>query len=170
MSAQPTLPSPTDLVQSFGGSNRYDTYLALQAHGADALPAVHAGLQNENWHVRHWCAIYLDRNGSPESLPLLLPLLHDAKHKVRVWAVHTLSCQHCQTENPIDFVPLLIERIQHDPDGQVRRMATAMLADAPDARAVPVLGQLVAEDPDPKIVLHAREGLKRYHAQHDANP
>ena len=163
----PTAPTPTELVESFAGSDRFGTYLALQQHGSDALTAVHAGLAHENWHVRHWCAIYLDRNGTPESLPLLLPLLQDPKHKVRVWAVHTLSCQHCHTENPVDFVPLLIDRIEHDPDDQVRRMATAMLADAPDDRAIPILERLVADESDRRIVLHARDGLQRLEQERD---
>lgn len=158
---------PTHLVASFGETTaRFEVYTALQALGPSALPAVYAGLQHEDWHVRHWCAIYLDRNGEAASLSHLLPLLHDPVAKVRLWAVHGLACQHCHGyAEQIDFVPLLIERIENDENRQVRKMAVAMLADSPpDARVPPVFEAVLARETDARIRLHATRGLEKYRA------
>ena len=136
----------------------------LEALGADALPAVRAGLGHGHWQVRRWCAIYLDHHADVPSLHSLVPLLHDPKSKVRLWAVHSLACDRCkQGENPIDVVPLLIERIELDESIRVRRLATATLAylTAADRRAVPVFEALLRDENDRKLRLHAGLGLMR---------
>lgn len=160
------LAAPAQLVASFGTTKeRFAVYTALQGHGPAALPAVHAGLRHDDWHVRHWCAIYLDRHGAPASLAHLLPLLHDPVAKVRLWAVHSLACQHCHAPAEIDVIPLLIERVANDDNGQVRKMAVIMLADAlPDACLVPVFEEILARESDPKTRLHAARGLEKHRA------
>ena len=157
-------PTPSELVDSFvEGSTRFDSYLALQEHGEDALPAVREGLKHGNWHVRQWCAIYLDHYADPASLELLVPLLRDPKSKVRLWAVHSIACDNCKDhENCLDVVPHLIERIELDESVRVRRMAVAMLAvRKPDVRAVPVLKSLHSEE-DRKLRTHAERTLGIY--------
>ena len=84
---------------------------------------------------------------------------------MRLWAVQSISCDKCMVgENPIDVVPLLIERIEVDESIRVRRMATAMLGHECgfDARVIPVLKRILVEEDDRKLRLHAERGLKRY--------
>jgi len=136
----------------------------LAALGDDALPAVRAGLRHGHWQVRRRCAIYLDHYADVPSLYSLVPLLRDPKSKVRLWAVHSLSCDRCkQGDNPIDVVPLLIERVEVDESIRVRRLAASSLAylSVPDARVVPVLQALLREEGDEKLRLHAALGLMR---------
>ena len=158
--------APEELVAEFAnGENRMPALLALYARGPDALPAVRDGLRSENWQIRRWCAIFADNFADGETLQALKPLLHDPKAEVRLWAVHSLSCENCKDgPNPVDAVPLLLERIEHDPSTKVRRQAVAMLAHhrSPDARVVPAFKKIVAEESDRKLRLHAEQGLKRY--------
>jgi HEAT repeat protein len=92
---------------------RWAALRALEALGTAALPAVREGLRDGRSEVRRWCAIHLDHHGDLGSLEALVPLLREPKSKVRLWAVHSLSCDRCKTgENPIDVVPLLEERIR----------------------------------------------------------
>ena len=84
---------------------------------------------------------------------------------MRVWAVHSLSCESCKDgPNPIDAVPLLLERIELDESINVRRQAVAMLAHhrTPDPRVLPVFKRVMANEDDRKLRLHANHGLKRY--------
>ena len=76
-----------------------------------------------------------------------------------------MSCESCKDgRNPIDAVPLLLERIELDTSIKVRRQAVAMLAHhrTPDARVLPVFNKIMAEDDDRKLRRHAEQGLKRY--------
>ena len=142
---------------------RENAYAALENLGATALPAVREGLRHGNWQVRRWCAIFLDHRADPLSLEVLVPLLRDPKSNVRMWAVHSLSCERCKDgQNPIDAVPLLLERIESDESVRVRRMATAMVAyGRPDRRTISVFKALLARETDRKIRLHASLGLMR---------
>ncbi len=66
------------LVSSFtDAATRVDTLMRLQALGEAALSAVREGLKHPDWHVRHWCAIYLDRGADPDTLKDLVRLLTD---------------------------------------------------------------------------------------------
>jgi HEAT repeat protein len=157
--------SAAELVESFARSEgRFDTYTALVARGTAALPAVRRGLKHDDWQVRRWCAICLDRLADSDALGDLVPLLVDPKAQVRLWAVHSLACDHCKddVECPVDVVPLLIERAEDDESVRVRRMAVIMLGtEHMDPRAVPVLQRILEEEEDRKILLHAEEGLLR---------
>jgi HEAT repeat protein len=156
---------PAALVESFATSTtRVQALSRLQALGAAALPAVRAGLKHPDWHVRHWCAIYLDHDGDRDSLGDLIPLLSDPATKVRLWAVHSISCEGCKAQGcGMDVVPLLIERLEKDTSSRVRKMAVAMLASLPpDARVVPALKAALNNETDGKIRLHADLGLRKY--------
>ena len=158
--------TPEELVAEFAnGQHRMPAFLALYRRGATVLPALRQGLRHANWQVRRWCAILADNFADAETLRALTPLLHDPRADVRVWAVHSLSCEGCKSgPNPIDVIPLLLERIEQDPNIKVRRQAVAMLAHhrTPDARVLPIFKKLVAEDADHKLRRHAEQGLKRY--------
>jgi HEAT repeat protein len=160
-------PDPAALVSSFANAAlRVATLSRLQQLGDAALPAVRDGLKHPDWHIRHWCAIYLDRGADPETLRDLVPLLTDPEPRVRLWAIHSISCEHCKEYGcPIDVVPLLIERAERDPVKRVRKMAIAMLASLPrDARIPPVFERALAVEPDAKVRLHATLGLQKYSA------
>jgi len=105
---QPQLPSdPLGLVDALAApETRFLAYHALVALGEEALPAVRSGLGHGNWQVRKWTAMVLDRVADAESLAALVPLLRDPKADVRLWAVHSLSCEHCKDEVacPVDAI------------------------------------------------------------------
>ena len=155
-----------ELVAEFANAkNRMAAFLSLYSLGPKALPAVREGLKHSNWQIRRWSAIFADNFADGETLRALTPLLRDPKAEVRVWAVHSLSCESCKDgPNPIDAIPLLLERVEQDADIKVRRQAVAMLAHhrAPDARVLPVFKKIVSEEDDRKLKLHAEQGLKRY--------
>ena len=155
-----------ELVAEFANSeNRFAAFLALYARGDEVLPVIREGLEHANWHIRHWCAIVADNFADFETLYALVPLLHDPKSQVRLWAVHSLACESCKDgPNPIDTIPLLLARIKEDESIKVRRQAVAMLAHhrAPDHRVLPVFQEIMANEEDQKLRLHAEHGLKRY--------
>jgi hypothetical protein len=83
--------------------------------GGEALPAIREGFCHGTWLVRKWSAMYLAHHADAKSLTAVLPLLRDQKNQVQLWAVHSLACHTCKLgDNPIDIVPLLIERIELD--------------------------------------------------------
>ncbi len=156
---------PRTLVQQLAiREQRWPAYQALDALGSRAIPALVEGLRDDHWDVRRWCLAVLDHNGGPEVRPLVLPLLHDPKSKVRVWAVHTLACDRCMAgENPVDAVPHLIERLWQDDSIRVRRMASAMLSmQQPDERVESALREILERETDRKLRLHAAWGLRVY--------
>ena len=158
--------TPAELVAEFAHTkHRMAAFLALYAHGDDVLPVVREGLTHENWQIRRWCALFADNVADAETLRALVPLLRDPMSKVRVWAVHSLSCESCKDgPNPVDAIPLLLERIELDESIKVRRQAVAMLAHhrTPDPRVLPVFNRIMADKGDRKLRLHAAQGLKRY--------
>ena len=63
----------------------------------------------------------------------------------------------------MDFVPLLVERIEVDESIRVRRMAVCMLGQAPpDMRALPILKRIIAEEEDRKLLGHVERQLQRF--------
>jgi len=157
---------PIALVDALARADeRFDAYLQLRRLGEAALPALRDGLRHGHWEVRRWSAICLDQVADAEALEALVPLLRDPKSKVRLWAVHSIACEHCKpgVTCPVDVVPLLIDRVEHDDSIRVRRMAVAMLGtDFADRRALSVFGAILREETDRKLRLHAERGLARY--------
>jgi HEAT repeat protein len=160
--------TPDELVAEFAhGQHRMPAFLALYSRGKEAVPAIRAGLTHSDWNIRRWCASLADNFADAELFQALIPLLNDPKAEVRVWAVHSLSCETCKDgPNPIDAVPLLLDRIESDESMKVRRQAASMLAHhrSPDVRVLPVFQRLLAEENDRKLRLHAEQGIKRYAA------
>jgi HEAT repeat protein len=160
--------TPDELVAEFAnGQNRMAAFLALYSRGKEAVPAIRAGLTHPDSNIRRWCASLADNFADAELFRALVPLLGDPKAEVRVWAVHSLSCETCKDgPNPVDAVPLLLERIESDESMRVRRQAVAMLAHhrSPDARVLPVFKRLLLEESDRKLRLHAEHGMRRYAA------
>ena len=160
--------TPDELVAEFAnGQNRMPAFLALYSRGKEAVPAIRAGLTHSDWNIRRWCASLADNFADAELFRALVPLLNDPKAEVRVWAVHSLSCETCKDgPNPIDAVPLLLDRIESDVSIRVRRQAASMLAHhrSPDVRVLPVFKRLLHEETDRKLRLHAQHAINRYAA------
>jgi HEAT repeat protein len=160
--------TPDELVAEFAhGQNRMAAFLALYSRGKQAVPAIRAGLAHSDANIRRWCASLADNFADAELFRALVPLLNDPQADVRVWAVHSLSCETCKDgPNPVDAVPLLLDRIESDPSMRVRRQAVSMLAHhrSPDARVLPVFKRLLMEESDRKLRLHAEQGIRRYAA------
>ncbi len=155
------------LVEGLGspsGDERFASYSALLARGADALPSIRSGLRSPDWQVRRWAAMCLDQVADEEALTDLVPLLTDPHPKVRLWAVHSIACEHCKegVSCPVDVVPLLAERVREDPSIRVRRMAVIMLgSEFRDPRALPVLEDVLRGESDSKLRRHAEVALER---------
>jgi HEAT repeat protein len=160
--------TPDELVAELANApNRMAAFLALYSRGREAVPAIRAGLTHSDWNIRRWCASLADNFADAELFRALVPLLNDPKADVRVWAVHSLSCETCKDgPNPVDAVPLLLDRIQSDVSMKVRRQAVSMLAHhrSPDVRVLPVFKRLLVEESDRKLRLHAEQGIRRYAA------
>jgi HEAT repeat protein len=160
--------TPDELVAEFAnGQNRMAAFLALYSRGKEAVPAIRAGLAHSDANIRRWCASLADNFADAELFRALIPLLNDPKAEVRVWAVHSLSCEACKEgPNPVDAVPLLLNRIESDVSMKVRRQAVSMLAHhrSPDVRVLPVFKRLLMEESDRKLRLHAEHGMRRYAA------
>jgi HEAT repeat protein len=162
-----TSSGPFELIEGLGaptGEARYAAYRALVDLGEQALPAIREALRHSHWQVRRWAAMCLDQIADTESLEALVPLLGDPHAGVRLWAVHSLACEHCKdgVACPVDAVPLLLECILHDESIRVRRMATIMVgAELSDPRAVPVLEEVARTTDDRKLRAHALVGLAR---------
>jgi len=158
--------TPEELVDEFAnGPNRMAAYLALYARGQEVLPAIRQGLRQANWQVRKWCVLFADNFADAETLRAIVPLTNDPKSQVRSCAVHSISCESCKDgPNPVDPIPLLLERIQRDDSIKVRRQAVGMLAHhrTPDPRVAPVFKKILAGEDDRKLRLHAEQGLNRY--------
>ena len=158
--------SNDELVAEFADpANRFPAFLTLYSRGAETLPAIRSGFGHANWQVRRWCAMLADNFADAETLHALVPLLRDPKAAVRLWATHSLVCDNCKDgPNPIDAVPLLLERIERDESIRVRRQAVAMLAHygKPDGRVLLAFRHILANELDRKLLLHAEKGVKRY--------
>jgi HEAT repeat protein len=155
-------PDARELVARLASDEeREDAARRLLACGPSAREAVLEGLRHGHWQVRRWCALWFDRHADAEALRALVPLLRDPKSKVRLFALHSLACEHCRGgEHPIDVVPLLIERIRQDESIRVRRHAVMMLAfqhNHPDLEGF--FRQLLDTETDPKLHKHAGFGL-----------
>jgi HEAT repeat protein len=149
--------------QLAGKDTRAAARAALEAAGRAALEAVRDGLSHPDWQVRRQCAMFLDHHWDAPSLRRLVLTLHDPKRKVRRAAVHSLGCDTCKAgENPVDAVPLLLERLREDKSIRVRRMAAQMLAlQKPERRVIRIMRQILRDESDPKLRMFAHWGLHR---------
>jgi HEAT repeat protein len=104
---------------------------ALLKAGLDALPTIRRGLKHENADVRYWCCQYLDRFLVPEALGDLIAMLDDPDHRVRVSALHTLSCDRCKEGDcrpeEKDVLPRALKLLAGDPDPHVRAHAIGLV-------------------------------------------
>ncbi len=163
------MPAPTpytELVERLGHADKDERWKAvadLRALGDDAVPAVMEGLSHPDWRVRRGCAIFADHHPDPALLQRLKLTLHDPKAKVRMWAVHSLSCEPCKPGgNPVDPVPAVIKTLLEDKSPRVRRTAASMLAFQPaELRVTRALRRALQSETDERVRGFIRWGIGR---------
>ena len=157
--------SADQLVTRLGiRKDRFKAYQRLLQLKDAALPAIRKGLRDDQMQIRKWCAMILDQIADKDALMDLIPLLTDPHPAVRLWAVHSISCDHCKEDVScdVDLVPMLIDRVQNDDNIRVRRMALIMMTtDFSDQRTIPMHYEILENETDKKLLAHARKGLER---------
>ena len=95
------------------------------------VSALQAGaLSHPNPKVRRSCLGVLDHEVNDQSMPVFLRALADEVPRVRLAALHGLSCQRCKVD-PIDtelVMDVLRQVIRQDPSPKVRQAAVAAMA------------------------------------------
>ncbi|MGW2570812.1 HEAT repeat domain-containing protein [Streptomyces sp. NPDC001537] len=148
------------LVDALGSEpRRPGAFRELLRRGAEAVPEIRRGLRYPHPRVREECCRLLDQLLVPEALDELTAMLDDAEARVRVAALHALSCDRCKPDadacrpDPAVLQPRAIQLLHHDPDPHVRAMATELVGrwvhSAP--QAVAALVRARDEDPSPAV-------------------
>lgn len=147
-------------------TTRTDALHLLELGGEHGIQAAIEGLSHPDWQVRRWCAAFMDHNSNDAALERLRLTLNDAKAKVRLRAVHSISCEPCKPGQQIaDPVPLLLKRLKEDPALRVRRHTVCMLAQrVPDHRIARAFKRSLSVEVDPRLVRLLRWGLALHKA------
>ena len=111
-----------------------------------------AALGHPNAKVRRDCLGVLDHHANDESGVVFAAALSDPVPKVRVVALHGLSCERCRVEElcVADVVPALVQAATTDPSAKVRHGAVPILAmlAGRDERARDALVTMARDDSD----------------------
>lgn len=154
-------------VDALGDSKTaHAAYARLKALPAETLrPLAVAGTTHDNWRIRKGCCRLLDDIAfTPESLAALERCLDDVEPRVRMAAMHSLSCQHCKPDGCTVDSQQVFERMALDPNARVRkRVVTGMWSqEAPWREAL--LRRLATEDRSAQVRAIAAtdlEGIER---------
>lgn len=98
-----------------------------------AKEALIAGLDNSNAKVRWWCLQLMDHLADESFAPDIMRMLKDSVGKVRLHALHALTCDGCKQDKcalDIDLTKVLNELAENDPDARVREEAAKHLEEA----------------------------------------
>jgi hypothetical protein len=155
----PTTRSREDVLVCALGSEprRPAAFRALLSSGPEAVPAIRRGLHHTDPLVRENCCRLLDHLLVEEATDDLVAMLDDPDARVRVAAVHAVSCERCKSDacRPSRSVvlPRGIRLLRHDPDAKVRAMAAELVGlwmhTHPDAAAA--LAEARDHDPSPAV-------------------
>ncbi len=120
------------IVNLVGAINARDL-AKVKLEGA-AKTALINGLQHSNAKVRWWCLQLMDHIADASFIPAIVPILDDPIGKVRLHAVHALTCEACKPDKcglelGRDIVVKLQAVAVSDPDERVRREAQSALAE-----------------------------------------
>ncbi|MER6420927.1 HEAT repeat domain-containing protein [Streptomyces sp. NPDC001137] len=148
------------LVDALGSEpRRPGAFRELLRRGAEAVPDIRRGLRHPLPRVREECCRLLDQLLVPEATDDLTAMLDDPDARVRVAALHALSCDRCKPDadacrpDPAVLQPRAIQLLHHDPDPHVRAMATELVGlwvhTTPQALAALVRAH--TEDPSPAV-------------------
>lgn len=125
------------------------------------IAALQAGaLDHPDAKVRAHCLGVLDHWANDGSQPTFVAALSDRAVKVRLQALHGMTCERCRSEELCvdDVVPELVRVAVADPNPKVRQNAVPvlLLLAGRDARARAAIQQLAADDPDELVRRNAR--------------
>ncbi|GAA2483099.1 HEAT repeat domain-containing protein [Streptomyces longisporus] len=148
------------LVDALGSEpRRPGAFRELLRRGAEAVPDIRRGLRHPLPRVREECCRLLDQLLVPEALDELTAMLDDPDARVRVAALHALSCDRCKPDadacrpHRAALQPRAIQLLHHDPHPHVRAMATELVGlwvhSSPQAAAA--LARAHDEDPSPAV-------------------
>jgi HEAT repeat protein len=155
-----TGPSDAALVDALGSEpRRPDAFRALLRRGAAAVPAVRRGLSHPDGRVREQCCRLLDELLVPEAIDDLSARLEDPDARVRIAAVHALSCERCKPDadacrpDRARLLPRAVRLLHEDTDPHVRAYAVELVAlwVHSDADALAALVRAREDDPSPAV-------------------
>jgi HEAT repeat protein len=132
-------------------------YRALLGLGMASLPAIRQGLTHPDAVVREHCCKLLDHLLVDDAVQDLIAMVDDADARVRVAALHALSCDRCKTDScrPDQAVvlPLGIKLLHQDPDARVRAMAAELVGrwTHTNSDAATALARARDDDPSPAV-------------------
>jgi len=137
-------------------TTRWPAIQALMAAGPAATPALRAGLSHRHASVRRACCVVLDHYLDDAAVPELLANVAHRNRKVRAWALHALACDRCKEGDcrpgAGEVVPLVLDRLDHDPSARVRRMAVVLASEYLDAPGIAAaLARVSNDDPHPTV-------------------
>ncbi|MEV6508727.1 HEAT repeat domain-containing protein [Streptomyces sp. NPDC051642] len=153
--------TPEDVLVDALGSEprRPGAFRELLRRGAAAVPAIREGLDHAHPLVREPCCKLPDELLVPEAVGELATRLVDPDARVRIAAVHALSCDRCKPDaaacfpDRVALLPRAIRLLEQDPDPQVRAGAVELVGlwvhSRPDALAA--LDRTHADDPSPLL-------------------
>lgn len=126
---------------------------ALLSGGKPAITALIRGMAHPNPKMRVWCTALLDHmeaDWDESCVQAVIERLDDEVPRVRIHALHALSCQTCHPTLPdLDVVAPLLKLATSDPSIRVRRAAVRHLALLPyDSRIVQVLTEQLVDETD----------------------
>ena len=135
---------------------------ALMDAGPAATPAVRRGLRHGEPVVRMRCCMVLDHHLDEAAIPELLANLDYSDGRVRAWALHALSCEHCKEGEcgPAegDVVPIALRMLRGDRSRKARTMAASMHGLVAHRRADAARALEAARDGDPHPVVRQVAG------------
>ena len=111
-----------------------------------------AAVHHPDAFVRRDCVAFLDHYANDDSAAVFASALADPVDFVRHFAVHSIACETCKTDQLIasDVVPHLVAMLHNDPSVEIRHKTIAVLlrlADR-DPRARAAVEHAAEHDPD----------------------
>lgn len=148
------------LIDALGSEpRRPDAFRALLRRGPAALAAIRQGLTHPEARVREQCCLLLDELLVPEATDDLIARLTDPDARVRVAALHALSCLRCKPDadtcrpDRVRLLPRAVHLLHEDVDPQVRMRAAELVGlwVHEDEDAVAALIRARDHDPAPAV-------------------
>ncbi|WP_327434662.1 HEAT repeat domain-containing protein [Streptomyces sp. NBC_01236] len=153
------------LIDALGSEpRRPDAFRALLRRGPTALPAIRRGLTHPEPRVREQCCNLLDELLAPEAMDELIARLDDPDARVRVAALHALSCLRCKPDadacrpDRVRLLPRAVRLLQEDVDPQVRMRAAELVGLWVHENADAVAALLRSRDEDPSAAVRKKVG------------
>lgn len=153
------------LVAALGSEpRRPGAFRELLGRGHAAVPAIREGLHHAHPLVREQCCKLLDELLVPDAVDDLTARLDDPDARVRIAAVHALSCDRCKPDAAACFpdrgalLPRGIRLLAQDPDPQVRTRAVELVGLWVHSRPDVLTALIRARDEDPSPAVRKKAG------------